>query len=146
MGPESRAAIGSIADLGEGQECSTSVTIGESEIDAFIRLTGDTAPVHTDANHARQLGFPDRIAHGLLVGSMYSTLLGLHLPGPNTVIVKLAMDLLQPVMLGDTLEYRVRVTRISEAVNSVTLSLSATNQHSQLVNRGSAICVFKHAS
>lgn len=138
--------IASIADLREGQEHSASVTIGEREIDAFIVLTGDTAPVHTDAGHAARLGYSGRIAHGLLVGSMYSTLLGLHLPGPNTVIVKLSLDLVQPVMLGDTLEYRVQVTRLSEAVNTVTLSLSATNQRSQLVNRGSAICVFRHAS
>ena len=136
--------IQSLADVRVGLAHRVSKTIREDELDAFTRLTGDAAPVHTDAQHAASLGFDGRIAHGLLIASMYSGLLGQHLPGPNTVIMKFACDMLRPVMVGDSLEYNVAVSGVSEATGAVTMAVSATNQRGEIVNRGTAVCVFRH--
>ena len=119
------------------------ITIGEAELEAFVQLTGDTAPVHTDEAHAATLGYPGRIAHGLLIVSMYSKLLGLHVPGPNSVIFKLTAEMVKPVSVGDTLRYRVSVAGVNESVRAVTLALSASNQAGDIVNRGQAVCVFR---
>jgi 3-hydroxybutyryl-CoA dehydratase len=137
------AAIRSITDLAEGQEYTRTVTLSENEVAEFIRLSGDSALVHTDAAHAAAMGFPGRIVHGLLVGSMYSSLLGQHLPGPNTVITKISMDMLRPVLIGETLLYRITVKRLTPAVRAVTLGLSAANSAGEIVNSGTAVCVFR---
>jgi 3-hydroxybutyryl-CoA dehydratase len=133
----------SIADIRRGDEFATMITIGQAELDAFSRLTGDTAPVHVDPEHAARLGFSGCIAPGLLVAGMYSKLLGLHMPGPNTVIFKIAAEMVKPVLVGDCLQYRVSVTNVNESVRAVTLALSAQNQAGDVVNRGQAVCIFR---
>ncbi|MDO9561203.1 MAG: MaoC/PaaZ C-terminal domain-containing protein, partial [Bradyrhizobium sp.] len=75
-----------LRDLSVGMTSARSVLIGDNEVRAFAHLTGDDAPVHTDETHARSMGYDSRIAHGFLIGSMYSRILGCELPGPQTVI------------------------------------------------------------
>jgi 3-hydroxybutyryl-CoA dehydratase len=130
-------------DLSVGITAARSVLIGEDEVRAFTRLTGDDAPVHTDETHARSMGYDRQVAHGLLVGSMYSRILGCELPGPRTVIMKLSLDMLKPVYIGDTIRYQVTVSRVSEAARSVVLDLSATNALGEEVSRGTAVCLYK---
>jgi 3-hydroxybutyryl-CoA dehydratase len=136
-------AIADISELSIGQACTSTVLIGEKELSAFMALTGDNAPLHVDHEAAMRKGFEGRVAHGMLVGSFYSTILGCYLPGPNTVISKISLDMLKPVYEGDLLTYCVAVERLSEAVRSVRLALSATNQRDEIVSKGTAICVFK---
>lgn len=132
-----------LQDLVEGQSAGEEVTITEELLQAFVALSGDRAHAHTDAERARAMGFPDRIAHGLLVALPYSRLLGMRLPGGNTVIQKLQLDMLAPVGVGDTLLYSVVVERILPSVKAVVLSLHATNAQGEVVSRGSATCVFR---
>ena len=54
-------------DLRAGDFWDTgSVTVSEAQITAFAGLSGDWFDVHVDDAFARSLGFPGRIAHGLL--------------------------------------------------------------------------------
>ena len=130
-------------DLSVGMTAARSVLIGEDEVRAFTRLTGDDAPVHIDEAHARSMGYHRRIAHGFLVGSMYSQILGCELPGPGTVIMKLSLDMLKSVYIGDTIRYQVTVTRVSAAARTVVLDLSAKNALGEEVSRGTAVCLYK---
>ena len=132
-----------LEDLAEGQSVQEDVTITEESLEAFAALSGDRAPVHLDPAHARTMGFPDRIVHGFLVALPYSRLLGMRLPGGNTVIQKLGIDMLAPVRPGEVLTYSVVVQRIVPSVRAVILSLSATNADGDVVSRGSATCVFR---
>ena len=133
----------SIEDLGQGQSFDRQVTLTEERLRQFVELSGDSAPAHVDAAHARALGFRDHIVHGFLVSVPYSAMLGMHLPGSNTVIQKLQLDMVAPVFVGDTLNYTVTVERIVPAVRAVVLSLSARNERNEVVSRGSATCVFR---
>jgi 3-hydroxybutyryl-CoA dehydratase len=120
-----------------------SVTFTDEMVSAFCGLTNDSAPVHFDRDTAIAMGFKDKIVHGLLVAAIYSELLGCRLPGPNSIIQKLSLDMVAPVFVGDTISFRVVVTRFSEAVKAVSLSLSATNREGIVVSRGSAVCILR---
>ena len=139
-GSTSRPALD---ELASGQFYEREVTLTEERLRQFVELSGDSAPAHVDLAHAQALGFRDRIVHGFLVAVPYSAMLGMHLPGGNTVIQKLQLDMVAPVFVGDTLTYRVAVERIVPAVKAVVLSLSAHNDRGELVSRGSATCVFR---
>jgi acyl dehydratase len=132
----------SLEEIVIGQKVEQEFTIDAEMLDSFIKLTGDTAPVHVDEVAARSLGFPRPIVHGLLVTSLYSSLLGMKLPGPRTVIMKLSTDMLQPVFVGDVLLVSVVVSRVSAAAQAVMLELGA-RRGNEMVNRGSATCLFK---
>jgi acyl dehydratase len=127
----------------EGRTASRIVTFTDAMVSSFAEITEDNAPVHLDQAVAHSMGFNGRIVHGFLVSSMYSTLLGCHLPGPDSIIQKLSVDLVAPVYIGDTVEFVVKVARITEAVRAISLALSATNGKGILVSRGSAVCILR---
>lgn len=140
-GPESHLLR--FEDLAEGRSYHEEVQITEDLLQAFVAVSGDHAPAHCVSEHAQRMGFPERIVHGLLVGLPYSRMLGMHLPGGNTVIQTLRLDMIAPVFVGDTLTYSVAVERIMPSVRAAILALGATNQRGERVSRGSATCVFR---
>ena len=135
--------IKSIKDVVPGMSANRAVAITEGLMRQFVQLSGDDAPVHTSDDHAKALGFEGRIVHGLLIGSMYSELLGCQLPGPNSVILKLSLDMVKPVQIGQTITFSVVVNRVSEGAKSVTLDLAGASPVNWQVSRGTAVCVFK---
>ena len=135
--------VASIADVTCGMTAERTVVITEELVRQFVAITEDDAPIHTSDHHARSLGFEGRIAHGLLIGSMYSALLGRSLPGPNSAILRLSLNMLKPVLIGQTITFSVSVTAVSEAVRSVTLDLSGRLSSLERVSSGSAVCVFR---
>ena len=132
----------SIEDLKEGQSWQETTHITSNLVETFMSLTQDQAPVHMDQNHAMLMGYEKPVVHGLLVGTGYSKILGMFLPGSNAVLHKITFEMLHPVFVDDLLTYKVEVSRIILSVNSILLNLTATNQNGQLVNRGSATNVF----
>ena len=132
-----------ISEIVEGQEYSETVCLGADAVAAFIGITQDSAPVHTDLEHARRLGFPNLVVHGFLAAAPYSRLLGMFLPGGNSVIHNFQLDLVSPAYVGESLVYTVQVARVVPAVRTVLLRLSASKQDGTIVNRGQATCVFR---
>ena len=54
-------------DIAVGLEYETpGITIGEHHVLGFAGLTGDFYELHVDDDYARSIGFPGRVAHGLL--------------------------------------------------------------------------------
>ena len=108
--------------VGDVAECEVEVT-GDM-IDEYAELTGDTNPLHIDAEFAKHSLFQQRIAHGMLIGSFFSRLVGMNLPGRNALYLSQAMRFLKPVGIGTRIRARVEVVGRSES--SRTLQLNTT--------------------
>ena len=137
------SSIKSFHDLAVGDVWEEHFEITEHLVEDFIHLTGDTAPIHVDEKHALSMGYDRPIVHGLLVTSLFSRILGMNLPGPNSVIHQLKTEMKRPTYIGDKLNYFVEVTRVSSSVKSVVLSLKITNDHGDIVNTGEATCIYR---
>ena len=93
-------------------------TLTETDIINYAGLTGDWHPIHTDAEYAKTTRFGERIAHGLLVLAVGSTLvfrLGEHVVFPEKFIAFYGMDnvrFLAPTRIGDTLHCEVEVSAL----------------------------------
>src|SRR3982750_3511394 len=61
-------------DLSVGQTASFGKTITEADIVLFAAVTGDTNPMHLNADYARTSVFGERIAHGMLAASFGKTI------------------------------------------------------------------------
>ena len=101
-----------IDDLEVGMSAMFGKTITEADILMFSGVSGDTNPVHLDEEYAGSTMFEGRIAHGILVGSLISTVLGTRLPGPGAVYVSQTLKFMAPVRAGDTVRARVTITDI----------------------------------
>jgi NAD(P)-dependent dehydrogenase (short-subunit alcohol dehydrogenase family)/acyl dehydratase len=80
------AKIFNASELRPGLRVSYEREIGEEDVLAFARLSGDSNPLHVDADYARQSNFEGRIVHGAFQVGLASALLGMHLPGQNVLL------------------------------------------------------------
>jgi len=113
------------------------------EIAAFGRITGDTNPVHEDAEFARACGFRDVIAQGMLVAGQISGVLGTLLPGPGSIYLSQSLSFKAPVYVGDRITATATVVRVRGDKPIVTLKTTCTNQHGELVIDGEAVIMHR---
>jgi acyl dehydratase len=88
-------------------------TVTADEIEQFVHLTGDDNPLHVDPELARTAGFPDVIAHGLLVQSLAVGLIADLGIMRTTTIALLSSEarFLSPTVAGDSIHVELRITR-----------------------------------
>jgi 3-hydroxybutyryl-CoA dehydratase len=128
-----------INDLVIGQSDCFAKTITETDVSLFAGISGDLNPVHVNAVAASESIFKSRVAHGALVASLFSTVLGTKLPGEGTIYLKQESSFMKPVYLGDTITATCTITEIIKEKGRVTLSTVATNQKGEVVITGEAI-------
>lgn len=113
-------------DLAIGQTASFGKTISEADILMFAAVSGDTNPVHINAEAAAASMFKERIAHGMLSAGLISAVLGTRLPGEGTIYLAQNLKFRAPVKIGDTVTATVEVTALDAAKKRVTLSTVCT--------------------
>lgn len=109
-----------VDDLQPGMTASFGKTVTDADILMFSGVSGDTNPVHLDEEFAGTTMFEGRIAHGILVASLISTVLGTRMPGPGAVYVSQTLKFMAPVRAGDTVRARVTVSEVDVEKKRVT--------------------------
>ncbi|TCI00513.1 MaoC family dehydratase [Roseococcus sp. SYP-B2431] len=113
-------------DLSVGQTASFAKTITEADILLFSAVTGDTNPVHINAEFAATTMFKERIAHGMLSAGLISTVLGTRLPGPGSIYLDQSLRFRAPVRIGATVTATVTVTALDPEKKRATLATVCT--------------------
>jgi 3-hydroxybutyryl-CoA dehydratase len=91
-----------IKDLKPGMSESFTKTVSERDVEVFGEISGDMNPLHFDEAYAKTTIFGGRIAHGALVLSYLSTVLGTKIPGPGAIFMSQSTRFKSPVRIGDT--------------------------------------------
>lgn len=120
-------------DMTVGMTESFTVTITEEMMDKFIQITGDISPIHVSREYAVSHGFKDRVCHGMLFGSMFSTLAGVYLPGEHCLLHSVETKFSLPVFPGDTLTVSGKVSEINDTFKTVIVKGTITNQDGKKV-------------
>ena len=128
-----------IQELNVGDLASWSKTIVDADILSFATVTGDFNPVHIDEEFAKQTMFEQRIAHGMLSGSLFSTVLGTQLPGEGSIYLSQDLKFRKPVFINDTITATCTVKEILLEKNRVVMDTTAVNQHGDIVVTGIAV-------
>ncbi|MBC7432384.1 MAG: MaoC family dehydratase [Rubritepida sp.] len=113
-------------ELTIGQSAQFGKTIGEADILMFAAVSGDTNPVHINAEVAAASMFKERIAHGMLSAGLISAVLGTRLPGEGAIYLSQTLKFRAPVKIGDTVTARVEITALDAAKKRATLSTTCT--------------------
>ncbi|PKQ31072.1 MAG: enoyl-CoA hydratase [Actinobacteria bacterium HGW-Actinobacteria-2] len=125
-------------ELNPGDSASFEKTISESDVYGFAGIIGDFNPAHVNQRYAEQTRFGQRIAHGMLSGSLFSTVFGTQLPGPGAIYLSQSLNFLAPVLLGDTICATVTVAEKLEK-GRVRFECTATKQDGTVVVTGEAV-------
>ena len=114
--------------------------ISAEMIDAFAASSGDYNPVHMDDAYGKNSGFKSRIAHGALILSFLSELIGMHLPGKGSVWLSQNMDFISPAYAGDSLAITATVIEKTQgralSLNMVKIKILIKNQIGRIIVRG----------
>jgi acyl dehydratase len=134
-----------LEELSEGLRFETyRRVVTAADIDAFVELSGDANPLHTDDEYARSVGFAGRIAHGLLVLSVES---GLSSDADDWAIgtyLEETRRFVEPVLPGDEIYSVSEVTEVRRSRSKpdrgiVTLRVETRNQRDEIVIEGSDV-------
>jgi 3-hydroxybutyryl-CoA dehydratase len=128
-----------IDQLQVGDSSEFSKTVSESDTYLYAGVTGDFNPAHVNEAYAEKTFFKTRIAHGMLVAGLISTVLATKLPGPGTIYIRQELDFLAPVHFGDTITASAEVIEIDVDRNRVKFRTTCINQHGTKVLDGIAL-------
>jgi 3-oxoacyl-[acyl-carrier protein] reductase len=128
----------SFQDIKLGDKASFTVEISEEYVDKFADLSGDHNPIHMDAAFSKQRGFPGRLAHGMLAGSFFSRLVGMYLPGRDSLYLSQSLEFLKPIKVGDVLKIEGTIIEKSDSLKTLAISTVIYNQDREKVISGTA--------
>jgi 3-hydroxybutyryl-CoA dehydratase len=123
-----------LEDITVGDTASFERTILGSDVTAFAELSGDYNPLHTDAAYATHTSFGRPIAHGMLLGALCSTLVGMYLPGKRCLYLSQSLRFKKPVYADDVVAVRGTVTAKSVATRVLTIAVSITRGEEEVVS------------
>jgi acyl dehydratase len=118
------ARVLSLRDLTEGQSVVVELVIDDRQMQQFAELSCDFNPLHTDEAFARGKGFAGRVVYGGLVVAKVSELIGMRLPGKNSVWASLSLEFLQPLYVDQAVQLEAVVSGLSPGSGLVELKLT----------------------
>ena len=126
-----------------GDTSSFTKTVAECDVYQFAGITGDFNPMHVNADFAKKTFFQDRIVHGMLTGSFISTVLGMKLPGPNTIYLSQTLKFVAPVKIGETIKAEVEVIEKIDKKSQIRLRTTVSKIDGTKVIEGEALVMKK---
>ena len=125
--------------LSIGNSASITHSFTEEEVIQYAKLSTDMNPIHLDAEYAATTQFKQRIVHGMLVGSLFSALVGQHLPGEGSIYMTQNLNFKAPVYLDTEITASVEITSIHEKKPIVILSCHCIDSEGKTLITGEAV-------
>ena len=116
-------------------EASVSKTISNTAIEKFCVDTGDFHPLHSDLKYCKNNGFRDIVAHGMLVSSYTSMIVGMFLPGENALVFAQNFEYFKPVFAGDTIDVHGEIDKKIKRFNVIEVKFTIKVE-SEIVSSG----------
>lgn len=116
------------ADLSVGDRVSVSKTVTEADGALYIAATGDFGPVHIDESYAAGTRFGRRLAPGIMVAGLCTSVLTAELAGVLGVSIEDSFWFTGPVFYGDTITIDVWIVEKHEETRTLIWEASATNE------------------
>ncbi|HEY8132732.1 MAG TPA: MaoC family dehydratase [Thermoanaerobaculia bacterium] len=128
--------IARIEDFHVGQHATFTKKFTEEDMRHFTEITGDVNPLHVDEEFARKTKFGRRVLQGMLTASIFSTMVGMLLPGTGAIYRSQTIKFLLPVYLDETVTAHFVVRSIDRAKHRLEIDTWIENEAGQHVIEG----------
>lgn len=91
----------------------------QADVDTYARVSGDTNPLHVDAEAGKNSMFGRNIIHGYLGGSVFTKIFGTLLHADGHVYMKQVMQFMRPMFVDTEYEAVITVKEIFPEKNRV---------------------------
>ncbi len=122
--------------VGEIVEFNKQITA--EDVEKFATLTGDFNPLHMNSDYASTTVFEERIIHGMLLGSLFSTLVGMYLPGKNCLYLSQDLSFRLPAKIGNTFKVRGKVISKIDALRILIIQTEILDEKDLILVEGEA--------
>ncbi|MGA0614126.1 MaoC family dehydratase [Paracoccus sp. KR1-242] len=134
--------IRNIDEFSVGDRVSVAKTVTEADGAMYIAATGDFGPVHVDEGYASTTRFGERLAPGILVAGICTSVLTAELVGTVGVSIRDCFWFTGAVRYGDTLTFDIWISGIDPANRTVDWQASAKNEEGVEVLKADATLKF----
>ena len=125
-----------IDDFEPGQHATFTKTFTDEDVQRFIAITSDVNPLHVDDAFAAKTRFGRRVLHGMLTASLFSTMVGMLLPGTGAIYRSQTLHFLRPVHVGETVTAHFAVRSVDRAKHRLVIDAWIENEAGQRVIEG----------
>jgi len=125
-----------IEDFEIGQHASFTKTFTEEDVQRFIEITGDVNPLHVDEAFAAATPFGRRVLHGMLTASIFSTMVGMLLPGTGAIYRSQTIRFLLPVHIDETVTAHFVVRSVDRVKHRLEIDTWIENEAGEHVIEG----------
>jgi acyl dehydratase len=125
-------------EISIGQEISFFRNLGIEEVQKFCELSGDFNSLHTDEKYAKETEFERTIVHGLLVSSLFSAIVGMHLPGKYSLYLSQDIQFRKHVYPGQLLKVSGKVVNKVQAIKLLEIETNIYSEDGSLLVTGLA--------
>lgn len=129
----------SLECISEGMSISHTQIITDEKVRLFAQISGDFNPIHLDDDFAQKSRFKKRIAHGLISGSLFSSIFGTQLPGSGCVYTAQSFNFKRPVYIGDEVSATVTVTGVNLKNRRITFETICTVRNKIVIDGNAEI-------
>ena len=119
------------------------VSLTESIVNDFAKLSGDYNPLHTNEEYATTTTFKKRICHGMLLASFFSRLIGMYLPGKHSLFFSQSLNFVNACHIGDEITVEGEIIDKSISTKMITLNTVITNQIGKKIIYGNARVIIR---
>ena len=128
----------SLNEIEIGFKKNFEITITESMLNDFAKLSGDYNPLHMNEEYASSTSFKKRVCSGMFLSSFFSRLVGMYLPGKHALHISQSLNFVNPCFIGETITVEGKVIDKSAATKIIKLETTITNELGKRIIDGKA--------
>ncbi len=121
-------------EIGNSREFK--ITITDSMVDEFAKISGDFNPLHVDEKYAQATKFGKRVAHGMLLASFLSQMVGMYLPGKHALYSSQTLEFHNPCFVGSKISVMSKVIDKSQSTKIVKIESKISDEENKLLLYG----------
>ena len=121
-------------EIGDSREFK--ITITNSMVDEFAKISGDFNPLHVDEKYAQTTKFGKRVVHGMLLASFLSQMVGMYLPGKHALYSSQTLEFHNPCFVGNEISVTSKVIDKSQSTKIIKIESKISNGENKLLLYG----------
>lgn len=128
-----RAAVYSYDEIEINSTFSFTRTITNEDVLAFAKLSGDFNPLHIDEGFGKDSKFGKNVVHGMLMASLFSTLVGMYCPGEKSLYLGQTLQFRMPLFYNETIDIKGTVTQKVDAYRILKMKTEVYRENDLIV-------------
>mgnify|MGYP001485144830 CR=1 FL=1 len=120
------------------------ITITQSMVNDFAKLSGDFNPLHVNEEYAKSTEFQNKVVHGMLLASFLSRMVGMYLPGKHALYASQSLEFQNPCFIGDKIIVSSIITDKSDSTKIIKIKSNIINQKNQTLLHGEGRIIIRN--